>query len=281
MWDGNETWLILGGALLYSCFPKAHSIILPALYLPLMMMLCALVARGVAFEFRAKAVKSKKLWARTFFFASLFATFCQGVLLGTYIQISHTAVDLTTHSGFLWLSPFVFLCGVGLCFGYALLGSGWIVSKTEGGIQEKARELSFHLYISAFIIMLAITLLTPLVNPAISKIWFNDAFFYLLPFPIVSSLVLLYAFFQTYKGHDYWPFFGGVFMFVGCFAGLAYSLYPDLLPNQSFRSLAAHESALKLMVTVSTVLLPLLMGYSGYAYWVFRGKVHEEDSFYH
>lgn len=281
MWDGNETWLILGGALLFSTFPEAYSKLLPAMYLPLMIMLCALVARGVAFEFRAKAEKTKHIWARSFFAASVVATFCQGVILGTYIQISHQAVDVSRLSGEQWLSPFVLLCGVGLCFGYGLLGTGWLVAKTEGAMQKKARHIAINLYISAFIILLGITVITPIVNPAIASLWFSDAFIYLMPLPILSSGVLLYAFIQTYKGSDFWPFYGAVFMFLGCFSGLAFSLYPNLLPNKSYRELAAHESALRLTVTVSSVLLPLLISYSGYAYWVFRGKVRSEDKFYH
>lgn len=281
MWDGNETWLILGGALLFSTFPKAYSVLLPALYLPLMVMLCALVARGVAFEFRAKAVQTKQIWARCFFCASLLATFCQGTLLGTYIQISHQNVDILAQGSMIWLTPFVFLCGAGLCFGYALLGAGWMVAKTEGVLQEKVRHLATNLYISAFIILVAITVITPLVNPSISQLWFSDAFLYLVPFPVISSAVLLWAFYRTVTGGEYWPFYGAVFLFSGCFLGLGISLYPNLLPSQSYRELAAHESALKLTVTVSVVLLPVLLAYSAYAYWVFRGKVSEEDSFYH
>ena len=281
MWDGNETWLILGGALLFSSFPEAYSTLLPALYIPLMLMLCALVARGVAFEFRAKAEKTKQLWARSFFVASVVATFCQGLMLGTYIQISHQAVDISSMSSTESISPFVLLCGLGLCFGYGLLGVGWLVAKTEGEMQAKARNIAINLYIAAFIILAGITVITPMVNPAIASLWFSDAFIYLLPMPVLSSGVLLYAFVKTYQGSDYWPFYGAVFMFLGCFLGLAISLYPNLLPDKSYRELAAHESALRLTVTVSSVLLPLLIGYSGYAYWVFRGKVRHEDKFYH
>lgn len=281
LWDGNETWLILGGAVLFAGFPKAYSAILPSLYIPLMVMLCALVARGVAFEFRAKAEKTQSIWARSFFVASLIATFCQGAILGTYIQISHLEIDITISRPFLWATPFSFLCGAGLCFGYALLGSGWLVAKTEGEMQQKARHLSINLYISAFIILLGITVATPMVVPQIAQIWFSDAFFYLTPLPIISGGVLLYAFYQTTHGAEYWPFYGAVFMFVGCFAGLAFSLFPNLLPGKSFMELAAHPSALKLIVVVSSVLLPLLIGYSGYAYWVFRGKVKASDQFYH
>ena len=281
MWDGNETWLVLGGALLYACFPTAYSTLLPALYMPLMLMLCALVGRGVAFEFRAKAVLSKKLWARVFFIASLFATFCQGCLLGTYIQISHQSMDLSMHGGLIWFTPFVVFCGVGLCFGYALLGAGWLVSKTTGSIQGICRHLATHLYTSAFIILAGITIITPLVNPAIADRWFSGAVYYLMPLPVLSFIVLVYAFYHTHRGHDYWPFFGAVFMFVGCFAGLAFSVYPNLLPGQPYQTLAAYHSSLKMMVFACAVLLPMLISYSAYAYWVFRGKVDEDAPFYH
>ena len=142
MWDGNETWLVLGGMLLYACFPKAYSVILPALYSPLMLMLCSLVGRGVAFEFKAKATRHKYAWARLFFISSVVATFCQGALLGTIIQLSAQNIDLMTHEGILWFTPFVLFCGIGLCYGYSLLGAGWLVLKTEGSTRDKARYLS-------------------------------------------------------------------------------------------------------------------------------------------
>ncbi|UTC24549.1 cytochrome d ubiquinol oxidase subunit II [Candidatus Comchoanobacter bicostacola] len=273
MWDGNETWLVLGGMLLYACFPKAYSVLMPALYAPLMTMLCALVGRGVAFEFRAKANRHRHAWARLFFGSSLLATFCQGALLGTIIEFSAKTIDLTQSTGLLWFSPFVLFCGIGLCFGYALLGAGWLVMKTRGTLYEKAQTLSFHLYIAAGIVLLATTIITPWVNPYISKLWFSNAFFYLMPLPILSIIVLSYAAYQTLQGHDSWPFLGGVFMFLTCFIGLAYSIYPYLLPMTPYYELAAHPKSLKLIVSVSSVLLPLLISYSAYAYWVFRGKV--------
>ncbi len=276
MWDGNETWLVLGGMILYACFPKAYSIILPVLYSPLMLMLCALVGRGVAFEFKAKATRHKYAWARLFFISSLLATFSQGVLLGTIIQFSSQQIDLFSYVGQMWLSPFVIFCGIGLCYGYALLGAGWLVLKTSGRTRDKARHLSFHLYLASGIVLAAITIITPWVNPAISKIWFSNAFFYLMPFPIISAFVLSYAAYQTVNGHDSWPFAGGVFMFVTCYCGLAYSIFPYMLPGQTYQQLAAHPKSLQLIVTVSSVLLPLLISYSAYAYWVFRGKVKED-----
>jgi len=155
------------------------------------------------------------------------------------------------------------------------------VAKTDKSLRDKARHLSLNLYISAFITLGAITVITPLVNPKIAAIWFSDALIYLVPLPMLSGVVLIWAFYQTKRGADYWPFYGAVFMFLGCFVGLAFSLYPDLLPNKSYLMLASHESALKLIVTASAVLMPMLIGYSGYAYWVFRGKVKDSDSFYH
>lgn len=279
MWDGNETWLVLGGMLLYACFPKAYSLILPALYSPLMLMLCSLVCRGVAFEFKAKATRHRYAWARLFFGASTLATFCQGVLLGTIIQISSQQIDLSIHEGMLWFTPFVIFCGIGLCYGYALLGAGWLVMKTEGSLRDKARYLSFHLYLASGVVLIAITVFTPWVNPYISKIWFSNAFFYLMPLPIISAVVLSYAAYKTLEGHDDWPFMGGVFMFVTCFMGLAYSIHPYLLPDTPYYELAAHPKSLQLVVAVSGVLIPVLLVYSAYAYWVFRGKVTADQGY--
>lgn len=278
VWDGNETWLVLGGVLLYACFPKVYATILPTLYLPLMLMLCALVGRGVAFEFRAKATTSKETWARCFFFSSLIATFCQGCLLGSYIQISHA--NMILKGGMIWANPFVFLCGIGLCFGYAFLGSGWLLIKTQGGFEEKMRYLAINLYAAVTIVLALILFITPLAVSGIAELWFSHSL-------IIKSILLLgyfsgifWAFYQTFLGSVYWAFLGGVWVFLGSFMALCYSLYPHILPNQHYRELASHDSALFLVVSATLFLLPVLLGYSGYAYWVFWGKIDEEASFY-
>lgn len=263
VWDGNETWLVLGGALLYAAFPKACSVILPAIYLPLMLMLCALVGRGVAFEFRAKAERTKDRWARCFFVSSLLATFCQGYILGVFIHIGHAATQMT--AGLLIMSPFVFLCGVGLCFGYALLGSGWLLIKMKGEFEEKIRGLAVQLYISVIIILLGILIVTPIVVPRIGLLWSEQSLVSKLLFSLVFFLGVVWAFWKTLQGSEKWPFFGAIWVFLGSYLVLGYSLYPNLLPNQSFRVLAAHPSALFIVVWAGIFMFPVLLGYSGYA----------------
>lgn len=280
LWDGNETWLVLGGALLYACFPRAYSEVLPAIYMPLMIMLCALVGRGVAFKFRMKAVFQKARWARYFFASSLLATFCQGAILGTFIQLSFTP-NVPLVAGTLWFSPFVLLCGMGLCFGYGLLGSGWLVLKTKGVLQKTMRHLAICLYFSALVVLVAIITITPVALPEVATLWFIEAPLFFAGWLALFLPLVLYAFYQTYQGSEHWPFFGAIGLFLGCFLGLAYSVYPNLLPGQHYRSLAAHISALKLMLAACSVLLPVLLSYSFYGYWVFRGKVDEKEPFYY
>ncbi len=278
VWDGNETWLVLGGALLYAAFPKACSVILPAIYLPLMVMLCALVGRGVAFEFRSKAVRTKDRWARCFFFSSLLATFCQGYLLGVFIHIGHEATTMSP--GLLVMSPFVFLCGIGLCFGYALLGSGWLLIKMKGPFEEKVRGLAIQLYVSVLIILTAILIVTPIVVPRIGYLWMQTGALAKMAYMAVSFFVALYAFWRTVQGSEYWPFLGAVWIFFTSYLVLGYSLYPNLLPNKNYHVLAAHPSALFIVVWAGLFLLPILISYSVYAYWVFWGKVDSDASFY-
>jgi cytochrome d ubiquinol oxidase subunit II len=280
IWDGNETWLVLGGALLYAAFPQACSIILPAIYMPLMLMLCALVGRGVAFEFRAKAERTKARWARCFFLSSLVATFCQGVILGTLVEASANSIDLAKHTGLLILSPFVFICGLGLCFGYALLGSGWLIIKTEGELEKKVRRFCISLYMSVMIILVAIMIITPLKLPAVAKLWFEYELWTKFSIIILYSSGIFVAFWKTLKNSQFWPFFGAVWTYFGCFLMIGYSFFPNLLPNRSYQSLAAHETALTVVVWASLTLLPLLLSYCAYAYWVFWGKVDHETSFY-
>lgn len=278
VWDGNETWLVLGGALLYAAFPKACSVILPAIYLPLMLMLCALVGRGVAFEFRTKAERTKDRWARCFFISSLLATFCQGYILGAFIHIGHAAAKMS--AGLIILSPFVFLCGVGLCFGYALLGSGWLLIKMKGPFESKIRSLAIQLYISVIIILLGILIVTPIVVPRIGMLWAQQGWIAKAVFSLIYFSGVSWAFWKTVQGSEKWPFLGGVWLFLGSYLVLGYSLYPNLLPNQSFRVLAAHPTALFIVVWTGLFMFPILLGYSSYAYYVFWGKVSSEESFY-
>lgn len=280
IWDGNETWLVLGGALLYAAFPKACSIFLPAIYLPLMLMLCALVGRGVALEFRSKAERTKSRWARCFFFSSLLATFCQGCLLGTLVQVGHDAIGLSHHKNLLLFSPFIFLCGVGLCFGYSLLGSGWLMIKTDGAFQEKIRGLAVHLHLSVMIVIFGVLIITPVMIPAISDLWFESGRVFKTMFASVYTFGALYAFWKTLRGSEYSPFLGGIWMFLGGYLVFGYSLYPNLLPGRDFRELAAHPSALHVVVWASFIMLPILLTYLSYSYWVFWGKVDNETSFY-
>ena len=191
-WDGNETWLVLGGAGLLVAFPAAYAVIMPALYLPVIVMLLALVFRGVAFEFRAIAVTSKKYWNVAFPAGSTVAALCQGIILGGLIQGIKVENGAFAGSAFDWATPFALLCALGVLAGYGLLGATWLVMKTEGPVAERGRAQAKVLLIAVIAFMAAVSLWTPLAFPRIATRWFSlPNFYFLWPVPLVTALVAL------------------------------------------------------------------------------------------
>src|SRR5215471_548682 len=193
-WDGNETWLVLGGAGLLVVFPHAYAIIMPALYLPVIVMLLALVFRGVAFEFRAVAVTSKKYWNFAFAAGSTLAAFCQGVILAGLIQGIKVEDGAFAGGPFDWARPFAILCGLGVVAGYGLLGATWLVLKTEGVVAERARWHAKELLVAVLVFMVAVSLWTPIRIPRIAERWFSlPNILFLWPVPLVTAVVALMA----------------------------------------------------------------------------------------
>ncbi len=278
VWDGNETWLVMGGAGLLAAFPLAYAIVLPALYAPLIAMLLGLVFRGVAFEFRWRDARHRALWDAGFFLGSLVATFAQGITLGALLQ--GITVEGRAYAGgwWEWLTPFSLLTGAGLVAGYALLGAGWLIWKTEGPLQAEARRHA-RLLVPALVLAIgAVSLATPFVEPRYFERWFDfPGLLVAVPMPILV-LVAVLALWRSLGGRRDWlPFALTLVLFLLSMVGLAISIWPDVIPGRvSIWEAAAPESAQIFMLVGAAVLIPLILGYTFWAYWVFRGKVGDE-----
>jgi cytochrome bd ubiquinol oxidase subunit II len=280
-WDGNETWLVLGGGGLWVAFPKAYAVIMPALYLPVIVMLLALVFRGVAFEFRT--VSRSKTWLNVAFaVGSTVAAFAQGVILGGLIQ--GIAVRDGAFSGgvFDWATPFAVLCGLSLVAGYALLGATWLTMKTEGAVAERARGQAKILLLIVLVFMAVVSLWTPLAQPRIAERWFSlPNFYFLWPVPLVTALIAYYAWRWIEAGREVPPFLATIALFLLGFLGLVISNFPYLVPpSLTVWETAAAPASQIFMLLGTLFLLPIILGYIGFIYWLFRGKVREGETYH-
>ena len=280
-WDGNETWLVLGGGGLWVAFPKAYAVIMPAFYLPVIVMLLALVFRGVAFEFRT--VSRSKTWLNVAFtIGSTVAAFAQGIILGALVQ--GVAVRDGAYSGgpFDWATPFAFLCGLSLVAGYALLGATWLTMKTEGAVAERARGQAKILLSAVLVCMAVVSLWTPLAQPRIADRWFTlPNFFFLWPVPVITALTAYLAWRWIEGGRDVPPFLATIVLFLLGFLGLVISNFPYLVPpSLTVWETAAAPASQVFMLLGTLLLLPIVLGYIGFIYWLFRGKVREGESYH-
>jgi cytochrome d ubiquinol oxidase subunit II len=276
-WDGNETWLILGGVGLLAAFPLAFAIIIPAVYFPIVVMLMALVFRGVAFEFRFKHPGVRQFWDRAFCAGSLVATFAQGVVLGSFIQGFKVNGRVFAGSSFDFATPFTLVTGVALMLGYALLGAGWLVMKTEGDLQDWSRRAGRICLIGVGCFITLVSIWTPLSSHAIAERWFawpNPAF--LLPLPILTLLTGLGAWRAFGRPHEWQAFAASVTLFALSFLGIAISLWPMIVPGHyTLWQAASPQSTQSFLLVGTLVLLPVILFYTGWSYWVFRGKVRD------
>ncbi|MCF3194603.1 MULTISPECIES: cytochrome d ubiquinol oxidase subunit II [Pseudomonas] len=283
VWDGNETWLVLGGAALFGAFPLAYSVVLSALYLPLILMLMGLIFRGVAFEFRFKARPEKRhIWDKSFIGGSLVATFFQGVALGAFIDGLPVVNRQYAGGGLDWLSPFTVFCGVALIVAYALLGCTWLIMKTEGELQERMHKLGRPLALAVLVLMGIVSLWTPLAHTDIAARWFTlPNLFWFLPVPILV-LVTMYGLLKAIarKAH-YTPFLLTlVLIFLG-YSGLGISLWPNIIPPSiSIWDAAAPPQSQGFMLVGTLFIIPFILGYTFWSYYVFRGKVTHEDGYH-
>ena len=274
VWDGNETWLVLGGGGLLAAFPLAYGMILSALYAPIIAMLLALVFRGVAFEFRWRDPGHRALWDVAFAGGSMVAALAQGITLGALLQ--GIAVQNRTYAGgwFDWLTPFSLLVGVGLVCGYALLGSTWLVMKSEGSLQERCYRLAFRLGIATIVAMAAVSVATPFLREAYWLRWFAwPQVLFTAQVPLLVAIVTFVLFWSLRRGHHYTPFLMALALFGLGLAGLGVSIFPFVVPpSVSIWDAAAPDDSLKFMLPGVLVMVPIILAYTGYSYWVFRGK---------
>ncbi|HDS1816213.1 TPA: cytochrome d ubiquinol oxidase subunit II [Pseudomonas putida] len=283
VWDGNETWLILGGAALFGAFPLAYAVVLEALYLPLILMLIGLIFRGVAFEFRFKAKPAKRhLWDKAFIWGSLVATFSQGVALGAFIE-GIKVVERRYAGGPLdWLTPFSLFCGLGLVVAYTLLGCTWLVMKTEGPLQQRMHDVARPLALVLLVVIAVVSLWTPLAYPQIAARWFSmPNLFWFMPVPILV-LVTCYGLLRAVvRNAHYTPFLLTLALIFLGYSGLGISLWPNIIPPSiSIWEAAAPPQSQGFMLVGTLFILPIILGYTFWSYYVFRGKVTHEDGYH-
>jgi cytochrome d ubiquinol oxidase subunit II len=274
-WDGNETWLILGGAGLLVAFPAAYGIIMSGLYLPIIIMLLALVFRGVAFEFRFVSKPRHRWWDWAFAIGSTAATFCQGLVLGGFLQGIKVAGKQFAGGSFDWLNAFSVICGLGLIAGYALLGAAWLMMKTEGELEERARRQARIALLVTLFFIAVVSLWTPLAFERIAERWFAwDRIVYLWPVPVLTAAVALIAWAGIRKGSGLQTFVSAMALFALCFLGLGISTFPYLVPpSLTIWDAAAVPQSQIFSLIGALLLLPLVLGYTALVYWTFRGKV--------
>lgn len=306
VWDGNETWLVMGGGGLLAVFPLAYAIILPALYMPVILMLLALVFRGVSFEmrFRAATAQGQLWWDRAFSWGSYVAAFLQGVMLGALVQGIRVADGAYAGGWWDWLTPFSVFTGVAVVIGYGLLGACWLVWRTEGALQAEARRFARGLGVATLACIVAVSAAMPFLQPSFRDRWFTLPNLVLAaPVPILVAL-LGWALFRALGAadrranaeeggagegterrgrlaHDGMPFLCALGLFGLSYAGLGVSMWPLIVPPDItiWQAAAAPSSQLFLLVGAA-VLIPVILAYTGYVYWLFRGKVRADQGYH-
>jgi cytochrome d ubiquinol oxidase subunit II len=282
-WDGNETWLVLGGTGLFVTFPRAYAVIMPALYVPLITMLLALVFRGVAFEFRWVAKPHHRKWDIAFSVGSIVATLCQGFMLGGLLGGVRVEHGRFAGGPFDWLTPFTLVCGFGLLVGYALLGATWLVMKTAGTLERRARRSARVLLIGLLAFILLVSVWTPLEFSRIAARWFTwPNLLYLSPVPLATAIFAA----ACWRGlartrFMFSPFYSSVALFIIAFAGLVISTMPYLVPPAiTVWDAAAAPSSQRFVLIGIALLMPFILGYTAFMYYTFRGKVRADEGYH-
>jgi len=282
IWDGNETWLVLGGGGLFAVFPLAYAVIMPALYMPIILMLLALIFRGVAFEYRWRTERWKPVWDVAFAGGSLVAAFMQGIALGALVQGIEVADRAYAGGWWDWLSVFSILTGFAVVIGYALLGATWIILKTEGSLQRQMQNYAWWLGAGTLGFIGIVSILTPFQDPEYFRRWFNlpgSIFSVLMPGAVAATAWALFS--GLNAGKDGQPFLAALSLFVLSFIGIGVSFYPNIVPpNLTIVAAAAPDESLLFALVGTVVLVPLILIYTGYAYWVFRGKIDPEEGYH-
>ncbi len=282
VWDGNETWLVLGGGGLFAVFPLAYSVVMPALYAPLILMLLGLILRGVSFEYRFRTKRGQFLWDGAFFIGSLTATLMQGIMLGALLQ--GISVEGRSYAGgwFDWLSPFSVFCGVALVCAYVLLGACWLIIKLPEDLISRYYIIARRWGVALVVCIACVSVWLPLSNPLVADRWFslpNSALFFVIP---LLAAVCIWCLFRALIVHKaVRAYLWGIALFMVSALGFTVSTYPYLVPFAlTFREVAAPDSSLSFLFAGAVVLLPLIIAYSAYSYWVFRGKLKHGEGYH-
>ncbi len=282
IWDGNETWLVMGGGGLFAVFPLAYAVVMPALYMPIILMLLALIFRGVAFEYRWRTERWKRVWDAAFFGGSVVAAFMQGIALGALVQGIEIANRAYAGGWWDWLSLFSILTGVAVVIGYALLGATWLVMKTEGELQARMQRFGKPLGIATLGFIGVVSILTPFQDPEYFQRWFDFPgvlFSVVMPAALLTTTYLLFT--GLRDGKDVQPFLSALSLFVLCFIGIGISFYPHIIPpSLTIADAAAPDKSLRFALVGTVILIPMILGYTAYAYWVFRGKIDPDEGYH-
>ncbi|BBP81348.1 MULTISPECIES: cytochrome d ubiquinol oxidase subunit II [Pseudomonas] len=283
VWDGNETWLVLGGAGLFAAFPLAYSVVLSALYLPLIFMLIGLVFRGVAFEFRFKAKEHKRhIWDKAFIGGSLAATFFQGVALGAFIEGIPVENRQFAGGGLDWLAPFPIFSGLGLVAAYALLGCTWLIMKTEGRLQEQMHDMARPLALVLLAVIGIVSIWTPLSHGEIAQRWFSlPNLFWFLPVPLLVLVTFFYLLRSVANYDNIKPFVLTLILIFLGYSGLGISLWPNIVPGSlSIWQAAAPPQSQGFALVGALFIIPFILVYTAWSYYVFRGKVTPDQGYH-
>lgn len=281
-WDGNETWLVLGGGGMFAAFPVAYAIVMPALYLPVILMLLGLIFRGVAFEFRFKTEGAdRKLWDIAFHGGSLLAAFMQGIILGNFVQ-GFEVTDRSFSGGSLdWANGFAVVTGISLVFGYALLGATWLIWKCDGETQKWARWVTNYVLTFVILAMGIVSLCMPFINERIFDFWFsmpNMAFLSIIPFLTLVTFYMLWR--SVNDTHEVRPFLLSIAVFLLGYLGLGISMFPWIVPfSFTIWDAAAVSTSQSLLLVGTVIFLPIILAYTGYSYYIFRGKADEKSHY--
>jgi len=282
VWDGNETWLVLGSVGLFAAFPLAFAIIIPAVYFPILVMLLALIFRGVAFEFHFRDAEHVTFWDHAFSMGSLVATFAQGIVLGAFIQGFAVEGRQFIGSSFDCFTPFSIFTGFALVFGYGLLGAGWLILKTEGELQAFACRQGRRCFFAVLLAIGIASLWTPLLDADIARRWFSwPNIAYLSPIPLVTLAIMFFEWRSLNNRAEMAPFIGAIGLFLISYLGIAISLFPMIVPHHFTLWEAASSPDTQAFLMVGTLfLLPIILMYSAWSYWVFRGKVRADIGYH-
>lgn len=282
VWDGNETWLVMGGVGLLAAFPLAYAILLHALYIPLILMLVALIFRGISFEFRFKAHRSRFLWDIAFSAGSMLTALCQGITLGAVVQ-GISVVDKRYAGGsFDWLTPFTVFTGLSVVAGYALLGSSWLIMKTEADLQDWCYRMARRSLLLMLVAVAVVSVWTPVLSTAIRERWFSlPNFYYLCQVPLATLLLAAGLWYALKRRHDYVPFYCSVALFMLAYLGLIISIWPYIVPRAlTFEEAAAPESSQIFELVGFLIVIPIILTYTIAGYYIFSGKVKAGEHYH-